>query len=153
MTAPRPTAWVPPAPGPQREAAIVPSESELRKRMRDVGDAPGEIDVSSVIRRARVRRLPRVLAVGGAACLAIAAIVVPVSLSLGGNAGTTFVASDAGGGSDKSAPEAESGQADTMLRTAADQLNLCAAPVTMVPPATDGLQLTIEPIDAPANAV
>jgi hypothetical protein len=132
----------------------VPSESELRNRMREVGDVPGEIDVATVIRRARVRRLPRVLAVGGAACLAIAAIAVPVSVSmLGGAAGTTFVASDAGGGADKSAPEAETGQTDTMLRAAADQLNLCAAPLTVVPPAADGLQLSIAPIDAPADAV
>ena len=124
--------------------------------MRDVGDAPGEIDVASVIRRARVRRLPRVLAVGGAACLAIAAIAVPVSLSmLGGAAGTTFVASDAedAGGADGAAPEAESGKADTMLRVAADQLNLCGAPLAEAAPNPEGLELSIDPIDAPADAV
>jgi hypothetical protein len=122
--------------------------------MRDVGDAPGDIDVSKVIRRARARRLPRVLAAGGAACLAIAAIAVPVSVSMfGGGAGTTFVASDAGGGEDAAAPEAESGEADALLRVTADQLNLCAAPLAEVPPAPEGLELTIAPIDAPADAV
>jgi len=132
----------------------VPSESELRNRMRDVGDVPGEVDVAKVIRRARARRLPRVLAAGGAACLAIAAIAVPVSVSmLGSGAGTTFVASDAGGDEDAQAPEAESDEADTMLRVTADQLNLCAAPLTEVPPAPEGLELSIAPIDAPADAV
>ena len=141
----------------------MPSESELRNRMRDVGDAPGEVDVASVIRRARARRLPRVLAAGGAACLVVAAIAIPVSVSTFGGAGTfgTFVASDAGGGdgsADRSAPEAESGEAesgeaDTMLRVTADRLNPCGAPLAEVAPAPDGLQLSIAPIDAPADAV
>ena len=131
----------------------MPSESELRSRMRDVGDPPGDIDVTKVIRRARARRLPRVLAAGGAACLAIAAIAVPVSVSmLGGGAGTTFVASDSGG-DEASAPEAESGEADAMLRVTADQLNVCGAPLTEVPLAAEGLELSIAPIDAPADAV
>ena len=61
------------------EGTIVPSESELRSRMRDAGEPPAELDVARVIRRARLRRLPRILAIGGAACLTVAAVAVPVT--------------------------------------------------------------------------
>src|SRR5262249_54343046 len=67
--------------------------------MRRAGEPGGEIDVTRVIRRARARRLPRLLAVGGAACLALGAVIVPTSLLLGDRPGgeATTLSDQAGG--------------------------------------------------------
>ena len=49
------------------------SETDLRHRFRDPETPEGTIDVDAVIRRARTRRRPRVLAAAGVSTLAAAA--------------------------------------------------------------------------------
>jgi hypothetical protein len=135
----------------------VPSESELRSQMRDAGDERAEIDVARVIRRARARRIPRLLAVGGAACLVVAGVAVPVSFAALGDTstGTTFVASDKsdagdGGGA---APESATGDSgETMMRSAAGALNLCAGPLADPTPSPTGLTLSVAPVDGSVSA-
>jgi hypothetical protein len=55
----------------------VPSESELRRRLREGTLPRGEIDLDAVLRRARARRRPRVALASAGSVLAIAAIAVP----------------------------------------------------------------------------
>jgi hypothetical protein len=111
----------------------------------------GEIDLARVIRQVKVRRLPRVLAVGAAGCLAIAAIAVPVSVAgLGNSSGGSIVAED--GGAPESATEAE-GDATMVALTLAETLNSCGAPLAEVAPAASGLVATVAPVDAAASSL
>jgi hypothetical protein len=136
----------------------VPSESDLRRSLRD-GDVPsGEIDLAAVLRRSRARRRPRVILVGAASVLAVAAIVVPVSVSAlttGSSAGSSALAGEAPSvesATGSAGGVADSTAADPLKRGPADKLNLCAGPLAEVAPAPSGLVLTIAPVDAAATA-
>jgi hypothetical protein len=112
----------------------------------------GEIDVAAVVRRARARRLPRMLGAGAVGTLAIAGLVVG-GLQLGLS---TAPASDAGA----SAPEmsqldaagGEEGASTMTKRAAAEQLNQCGAPVAAVEPSATGLVLETHFADVPSGA-
>jgi hypothetical protein len=135
------------------------SESELRDRFHDGTMPSGQIDVDAVLRRARARRRPRVLLAGAGSVLAIAAIAVPATIgSFAVPTADTLVAEDGG---ELAQPESatdgdaaggtEQGGADNALdRAPAEKLNLCSAPVAEVPPAENGLVLTVEPVTASA---
>ncbi len=134
-----------------------PTEDELRAALQS-GDPAGSIDVDDVLRRARRRRRPRVLLVGAAGVLAVAAIVVPVSVSAIGSGGST-VASEAG--DTAAAPESADAPAasdDSTLSTGADikrapadKLNLCTGTLAEVAPAESGLVLEVGPVEAAAS--
>lgn len=108
------------------------SETDLRHRFRDPETPEGTIDVDAVIRRARTRRRPRVLAAAGVSTLAAAAIVVPLTIVGVGSL------SPAG-------PDA------TIERAPASRLNLCEGAVTWVDTAASGLALAVPTIAAVAE--
>ncbi len=132
------------------------SESELRDRFHDGTLPSGQIDVDAVLRRARARRRPRVLAAAAGSVLAIAAIAVPATIGSFArpSTDTALVAGDEHS-VPESAPGADGdagGAGDTMVdRAPAEKLNLCSAPVAEVAPAENGLVLTVEPVTASAG--
>ena len=124
--------------------------------LRHLFDAPqpaGVIDVASVVRRSRARRLPKVLGVTGVSVLAIGGLVFGGVQVVGGS----LLASNSAG----SAPAADSPMmseaGDAALngdgkRFAAENLNLCGAPVAEVAPSETGLVLTVSFADASAGS-
>jgi hypothetical protein len=130
------------------------SESELRDRFHEGTLPSGRIDVDAVLRRSRARRRPRIILAGAGSVLAIAAIAVPATLgsfaTSGGDSAILTEASD--GGAEYSAPGvADQDTMSTADRPPAEKLNLCSAPVAEVPPAENGLVLTVEPVTASAG--
>jgi hypothetical protein len=127
------------------------SESELRDRFHEGTLPSGQIDVEAVLRRARARRRPRVVLAGAGSVLAIAAIAVPAALgSLAGPAtDTALIAGSGDSDAEYAAPQAEGDAA--LARPPAEKLNLCTAPVAEVPPADNGLVLSVEPVTASAG--
>ena len=131
------------------------SESELRERFQEGTQPSGRIDVDAVLRRSRARRRPRIVLAGAGSVLAIAAIAVPAALGSFSTTGsnTALIAGAGDGGAEYSAPEAaDSGTELAFDRPPAEKLNLCSAPVAEVPPAENGLVLTVEPVTASAAA-
>jgi hypothetical protein len=118
------------------------------------GDAPApSIDVSSVIRRSRARRAPRVLGAGAVAVLAIGTLAYGGFAGLAGLGGTS-TASDSGG----AAPMMESdggmtSMAEDSRQKGAEGLSLCGAPVAEIPPSETGLVLSVAfPTEAAVGA-
>lgn len=134
----------------------MPSDSELRNRFREGTQPKGQIDVEAVLRRARARRRPKVLAAGAGSLLAIAAIAVPAvytGYTAGSASDTALIAPDAAAPEEAAGGDAGAGEADQqMARKDAEQLNRCMAPVAEIVPATEGLVITVEPVTAPATA-
>lgn len=134
-----------------------PTEDELRAALQSAGPA-GSIDVDAVLRRARRRRRPRVLLVGAAGVLAVAAIVVPVSISALGSGGFSAAS---GAADTAAAPESADASGTTddsalatgtdIRRAPADKLNLCTGTLAEVAPAESGLVLSVDPVDAAAT--
>lgn len=119
------------------------------------------IDVDAVIRRARRRRRPAQIAVGGGATLAVGAIVI-------GGASLLRTPSVATTADSASAPEAMSSSTSDVARVPAsdaaggtslggikrapaEKLNLCGGPLAEVAPAASGLVLTTDFPDAAAG--
>ena len=129
---------------------MAPEPSNLRHLF---GEAPPTgIDVSSVIRRSRARRTPRLLGAGTLAVLALGTIAYGGFAGLSSLGGSS--ASDAG-----AAPAAESSEqgmglmADGAARSTAEQLNLCGGPVAEIPPSETGLVLSVAfPAEAEVGA-
>ena len=134
----------------------MPTESELRRQFHD--DEPhGSIDLDAVLRRSRARRRPRVVAVAIVSSLAVVGIVVPVSISVASQQTGTFSAGSAASAPDSAtAPEAlQGGDAagyGGIKRAPADKINLCTGTLAAPTPAEDGLVLTVQPVDAAADA-
>jgi len=128
------------------------SESELRDRFQEGTQPSGRIDVDAVLRRSRARRRPRIVLAGAGSVLAIAAIAVPAALgSFSTSATDTALISGGGDSAEYSAPGAADGDAQAAYdRPPAEKLNLCSAPVAEVPPAENGLVLSVEPVTASA---
>lgn len=132
---------------------MAPEPSNLRHLF---GDTPTpDIDVSTVIRRSRARRAPRVLGAGAFAVLAVGAIAYGGFSGLAG--GNDMTASDAGG----SAPMAESmdsGETQSLYGDAkssvpASDLFRCGEPVFEIPASELGLVLAVSaPVVVDASA-
>jgi hypothetical protein len=115
------------------------------------------IDVSSVIRRSRARRAPRILGTGALAVLAATTIAYAGFAGLAGFNGAT--SSDAGG----AAPMAESGVAgeekdysSQSLSSAVSDLYRCGEPVFDIPQNELGLVLSVDfpsPVDVAASSI
>ena len=110
------------------------------------------IDVAAVVRRARARRLPKVLGIAGVSVLAIGGIVVG-GLQLGGGV------SPASDTATESFPLQEGGSqlfsdstGDTVKRAPAEKINLCTGPLAEVAPSESGLVLTVAFADAAAGS-
>ena len=118
---------------------------------------PTAIDVSSVIRRSRARRAPRILGTGALAVLAATTIAYAGFSGLAGFSGAT--SSDAGG----AAPMAESGvagdekdMASESLSSAVSDLYRCGEPVFDIPQNELGLVLSVDfpsPVDVSASSI
>jgi hypothetical protein len=129
------------------------SESDLRDRFHEGTLPSGQIDVDAVLRRTRARRRPRMALAGAGSMLAIAAIAVPAAFgSFAAPATeTALVAGSGAGDSSAEAPGADGGALNPQMsydRAPAERLNLCTAQVADVPPAENGLVLTVEPVTA-----
>jgi hypothetical protein len=143
------------------------SEPNLRDLLGgDDASRPGArgIDTASVIRRARRRRLPARVAVGGAAVLVIGGIGVAGVQGLGG-AGVTSSASDETAFDAPTTEQAPLSTGDTFMgasegpadssglkRAPADRINLCGGALAEVAPSATGLVLTASFPDAAAGS-
>lgn len=140
----------------------MPTDAELRERFRE-DDHPGRaIDLDAVLRRSRARRRPRLAAVAAGSVLAVAGIVVPVTIGLAagqhpvlsaGSAGSSVSEGARGGGTPgATAPEIAAGGGVTIDRAPADKVNLCGAAPAEVAPAPNGLSLTVHTVEASATS-
>jgi hypothetical protein len=140
------------------------TEPNLRDLFR-APEAPGrQIDVQSVIRRSKRRRLPAQVGIGGAFTLAVGGIGFVVVNEFGptGVQTTSQVATTAEQGPAYDSPadgrESTNGmmQGDDssagIKRAPADRINLCGGPLAEVAPSPSGLVLTVDFPDAPAGA-
>ena len=140
----------------------MPTEAELREQLHG-DDGPGRgIDLDAVLRRSRARRRPRRLAVAAASVLAVAGVVVPVTIGVAaGHPSTLSAGSAASSTSDGSAPGekapevaaegAAGGGASggaAIDRAPADKINLGGGALSEPSPAPNGLVLTVQPVDA-----
>lgn len=140
----------------------MPTEAELSAWLRDPRNrGVSAIDPAAVIRSSKRRRLPKLLAVGGALSIAVAGFgVAGISGFQSLTPGDGF-ASSAGSSSEstpESAPgaaaEEDSGATDTGIGSApAEKINLCGGEVADVAPSPTGLVLTTDfPSPVPAGA-
>lgn len=140
----------------------MPTDAELREQLHREGDAPGSIDLDAVLRRARARRRPRVVAVAVGSSLAALAIVVPLSVGLAlgqsgvssASSGSLAVGSTADPDGDTSGQKAaapEAGGPAVDGGAAAQKVNLCTGALAELAPAANGLTVTVEPVTASAS--
>lgn len=131
------------------------TEPNLRDLFGAMPDSARPIDTDAVIRRSRMRRLPRQLGIGGVTTLAIAGIGAVGVQAL---SHTTSSSSDSAGSAATSeqapvplsAPEGAADGGPTSKRAPADRINLCGGTVAEVAPSQTGLVLTV---DFPASPV
>ena len=149
----------------------MPTESELRSFLQETGPADAgrrlPVDASLIVRRARRRRLPKQLALGGTVTLAAAGIGIASiqGLQLTGGSSGTAVLGSASDGVAESAPGTEAvttpGSAggdeldaggDEIKRAPASRINFCGGSLAEVAPSVTGLVLTTEfPDGAPTD--
>jgi hypothetical protein len=123
--------------------------------LRHLFDAPqptSVIDVESVVRRSRARRLPKVLGVTGVSVLAIGGLVFGGVQILGVPAASNTAGSAPAADSPMMSEAGDAGLSDGTKRTAAEYLNLCEAPVAEVTPSPTGLMLSVAFPDAPSGS-
>ncbi|WBU38265.1 hypothetical protein [Homoserinibacter sp. YIM 151385] len=132
-------------------------ERELRERMLGGEDALPSIDVDRVLRRARARRAPRVVAVSAVGVLAAVGIAVPVAVGGIGSGAMTAAdeRSDVLGTPEAAQPQrgedaGAGGQADSAASAAAALSRCGAAPAPASSPL--GLELTVQVDRAPAGS-
>lgn len=120
--------------------------------LRHLFDAPQQaraIDVASVVRRSRARRVPKLLGVTGVSVLAVAGLFLGGVQVIGNG---LPAASDTAGTEDSGQAPMMSEAGDTAYdgskRFAADTLNRCEAPLAEVPPSQTGLVLSVHFADA-----
>ena len=149
----------------------MPTESELRSFLQETGPADAgrrlPIEASLIVRRARRRRLPKQLALGGTVTLAAAGIGIASiqGLQLAGGSSGTAILGSASDGVAESAPGTEAGTtpgsaggddlgagAEEIRRAPASRINFCGAALAEVAPSITGLVLTTTfPDGAPAD--
>ena len=123
--------------------------------LRHLFDAPqptSVIDVASVVRRSRARRMPKILGVTGVSVLAIGGLVFGGVQVFGLPAASNIAGSAPAADSPMMSEAGDSGFSDDTKRAAAEYLNLCAAPVAVVAPSQTGLVLSVSFPDAPAGS-
>jgi hypothetical protein len=146
------------------------TDPTLKNLFGSMDDATPAVDVDSVLRRTRRRRLPKRAAAGGVLTLAIGGIAVAGFQGLGG------LSQSSGGSSDSAASTSEdsgdtsqlysaesdgetetgattdSSDASDIKRAPADRINLCGGPLADVAPSATGLVLTTQFDDAAVGA-
>lgn len=131
------------------------TESDLRDLLRGPGpEGPAEIDVDAVLRRARSRRRPKVVAVSAVGAFALVGAIAPaalIGLPTAPHDTATVLADGAGGGAteeaDLAAPEAAYSRPNAALG-----LDVCGAPLTAVASPVTPLVLEVAPVSAKAGA-
>jgi hypothetical protein len=113
------------------------------------------VDVNSVLRRTRRRRLPKRAAAGGVLTLAIGGIAVAgfqglsgLSQSSGGSSDSAASTAEDSGGTSELFSSGDTSSSDLAKRAPADRINLCGGAVADVAPSATGLVLTTEFDDA-----
>jgi hypothetical protein len=144
----------------------MPENPNISKLFTNLDDAP-KLDVDSVLRRARRRRLPRQLAAGGVVTLAIGGLFVGGAFAFTPNQPTISAASDAApeapanlyaDGDDVSslasgsATESSLATGDELKRSPADRINLCTGALAETIPSQTGLVVTTHFDDAAAGS-
>jgi hypothetical protein len=109
------------------------------------------VDVNSVLRRTRRRRLPKRAAAGGVLTLAIGGIAVAgfqglsgLSQSSGGSSDSAASTAEDSGGTSELFSSGDTSSSDLSKRAPADRINLCGGAVADVAPSATGLVLTTE---------
>lgn len=129
-----------------------PTEAELRSALRgDTGPRSG-LDADAVIRRARIRRLPRQIAFGSVATLAIAGIALVGVTVIKIPQSALMSASDSAGSAESGTlpqpPDLRYGSS----QAPAEKVNTCGGELARIAPSGSGLVLTTHfPASAPAN--
>ena len=136
----------------------MPTESDLRRLLQGPTDAGQRtsLDTSRVVRRARLRRLPKQIVIGSTVTLAAAGIAVASIQGLQlANPSSATLGSAASDGAAEPVPEPEIPGAvgdDAIRRAPAERLNLCEGTLAEVAPSVTGLVLTTTfPDGAPAD--
>ena len=140
----------------------MPTEAELREQFHDNDRPAGHdaINLDAVLRRSRARRRPRVAAIAVVGSLAMLAVVVPVGVStvLGQpgpfSASSGSTAGDSNGlKAPESGPDAAGGAVDGggIGLAPTQKVNLCTGTLAELAPASNGLLLTVEPVEAKAT--
>lgn len=149
----------------------MPTESELRTFLQEVGPADGQprtsLDTGVILRRVRRRRLPKQIALGGTVTLAAAGLGVASiqGLRLAGTSGSTSAIGSASDSAPESALGEESGTGpeavgggdpasggESIRRAPASKLNLCGGNLAEVSPSVTGLVVVTDFADgAPAD--
>lgn len=137
------------------------TESELREQFHEGEPSPGSIDVDAVLRRSRARRRPQLAAVGVVSALAVLAIVVPLSVSgvfghVGVVSGSSASVAEGGANAPQFANNSDGGAGEPGTGAVnglapAEQVNLCSGALAHLAPATNGLVLTVQPVEAAAT--
>lgn len=143
------------------------SESELRARLHGEDDGTPSIDVAAVIRRARARRRPRVLAAGAVLSLAAVGVAVPFGVSALGTGSTERTAAgpvdavperdevestDGAYGLSADAGDQFDAAAGGIGLAPAEKLHACAGPLAEVAPSRYDLRIAVELPAASAGA-
>lgn len=128
----------------------MPTEPTLR-HLFDAPQPASTIDVRSVVRRSRARRLPKMLGAAGVGALAIGGLVIG-GLQLGAG---PQPASDAAGTSAE-APAMDAGSdelfSESIKRAPAEKINLCTGAVAEPTASVSGLVLSVSFADAAVGA-
>jgi hypothetical protein len=133
----------------------MPDESDLRDLMQSTSATPRSINAAVVIRRSRMRRMPKQVGLEAAATLAIGGIGIASVQGIASLGSSTASSTAADTASLQEAPEVAAGSApDDMMsggtaeeitkRAPADKLNLCGGPLAEVAPSATGLVATVE---------
>jgi hypothetical protein len=127
-----------------------PTEEELRSALHGGPELPSTLDADAVIRRARSHRLPRKIAFGSFAALAVAGVVLVGFTVVKIPQSALMSASDSAGGPESGeAPQSRDLQHEG---PAAEKVNPCGDQLAPIAPNANGLELTTHfPEDAPAN--
>lgn len=132
----------------------MPAESNITNLFRSADAPTPSIDVQSVIRRSRRRRLPKQVAAGSVFSLAILGVGFVGVNGVGAVSGTSdqaAVLESAGGAAEDES--AFSGPVEDGAKLApAEKLNLCGGEVAEVAPSSTGLELTVDFPDAAVGA-
>jgi len=137
------------------------TDPTIRNLFGSSDDAPkSSLDVSTIIRKSRARRLPRRIGAGGVFTLAIGGLAVASVQGMGALQGTSTVAeSQADSGSsagsrstDTGMSPMESEDSGAIKRAPAEKINLCGGALADVAPSATGLELVVNFDDASATA-
>lgn len=122
------------------------TESDLRDLLRGPDPEGPAIDVDAVLRRARSRRRPRVIAASAAGALALVGVLTPVAFLAWPGEEAALIAAE------ESAADSDAGGATELaLPIAAEALDACGAPLAELPQ-DPVLVLEMAALSAPSGA-